>query len=414
MNETMIKIDNVSKEYSLGNIYGTTIKEAIKRRFSKKEDCIEEIKSVKKDEKFKALDEVSFEVKKGEVLGLIGRNGAGKSTLLKLISRITAPTKGKIYLNGKVASMLEIGTGFHGELTGRENIYLNGTILGMTKKEIDAKIEDIIDFAEIRKFIDTPVKRYSSGMYVKLAFSIVAHLDSDILLMDEVLAVGDVAFQSKCLAKMHEVAKSGRTVIFVSHNMKTVREICDRCVVLENGKVVFDGDTEKAISRYLGLSSEMKSEYDFSEIDRRDNFSHELKITGLKFLNETPRFLCGSIIEFNLSVLSQAKFEGVDFKFEIFSEDGVKIGTAFLPSSLSGEVGKKLKISTSLSLGNLASGKYSIGIYAYKTIKGINFGVDHVAAAVQFELIDEENKWNTKFLGNVKFEQMSCDVSGQI
>ena len=195
---------------------------------------------------FLVLDDVSFEVSKGECVGIIGHNGAGKSTLLKLISRITAPTSGDIWMNGRVASMLEVDTEFHGELTGRENIYMNGAILGMKKKEIDEKMEDIIEFSECRQFIDTPVKRYSSVMYVKLAFSVAAHLDSEIMIMDEVLAVGDINFQQKCLEKMRSVAtEEGRTILYVSHNMSTIRTLCNRCMVLDHGKLNFDGDAEK-------------------------------------------------------------------------------------------------------------------------------------------------------------------------
>ncbi|MFR2691321.1 MAG: ABC transporter ATP-binding protein [Enterocloster bolteae] len=183
-----------------------------------------------------ALDNVSFKVYRGEAIGIIGHNGAGKSTLLKLLSRVTAPTSGTIYLNGRITSMLEVGTGFHPELTGRENIYMNGAILGMTKAEINRKIDNIIDFSEVRQFIDTPVKRYSSGMYVKLAFSVAAHLDSEILLMDEVLAVGDVKFQEKCLGRMGQASsQEGKTVLYVSHNMRTIRQLCTRCIVLKKG-----------------------------------------------------------------------------------------------------------------------------------------------------------------------------------
>ena len=195
--------------------------------------------------KTKAVDDVSFEVRKGEALGIIGHNGAGKSTLLKLLSRVTAPTKGTIYIDGKISSMLEVGTGFHPELTGRENVYLNGAILGMKKSEVDRKIDEIIEFSECEKFIDTPVKRYSSGMFVKLAFSVAAHLDSDIILMDEVLAVGDMAFQQKCIDKMLSVAQnSGRTIVYVSHNMNTVRRLCNRAIMMEKGKIIYDGDTD--------------------------------------------------------------------------------------------------------------------------------------------------------------------------
>lgn len=202
-------------------------------------------------EEFWALKDVSFEVERGEVLGIIGRNGAGKSTLLKVLSRITELTEGKIELNGRVASLLEVGTGFHPELSGRENIFLNGAILGMKRTEIKAKFDEIVDFAEVEKFIDTPVKRYSSGMYVRLAFAVAAHLEPDILIIDEVLAVGDVVFQKKCLGKMKSVAKSGRTVLFVSHNMQTVTGLTDRAILLDGGKVVANGPSTKVVEQYL-------------------------------------------------------------------------------------------------------------------------------------------------------------------
>ena len=198
-----------------------------------------------------ALRGVSFEVKHGEILGIIGRNGAGKSTLLKILSRVTSPTKGEVRIKGRIASLLEVGTGFHPELTGRENIFLNGAILGMTKAEIRTKLDEIVAFAEIEKFLDTPVKRYSSGMYVRLAFAVAAHLEPEILIVDEVLAVGDVQFQKKCLGKMGEVAHGGRTVLFVSHNMTAIRALCEHGLLLDDGILVKSGTTEDAIRAYL-------------------------------------------------------------------------------------------------------------------------------------------------------------------
>src|SRR2546426_588028 len=197
-----------------------------------------------------ALKDVSFEVKHGEVLGIIGRNGAGKSTLLKILSRITEPTSGRAEVYGRVGSLLEVGTGFHPDLTGRENVYLNGTILGMKKREVDAKFEEIVDFSGVEKFIDTPVKRYSSGMRVRLAFSVAAHLEPEILIVDEVLAVGDAEFQKRCLGKMEDVASHGRTVLFVSHNMGAVSQLCDRCILLQDGGIRFDGETKEAVDIY--------------------------------------------------------------------------------------------------------------------------------------------------------------------
>jgi lipopolysaccharide transport system ATP-binding protein len=210
-------------------------------------------------EEFWALRDVSFAVQQGEVVGVIGRNGAGKSTLLKVLSRITEPTEGRVTLRGRVASLLEVGTGFHPELTGRENIFLNGAILGMTRAEIKRKFDEIVAFAEVEKFLDTPVKRYSSGMYVRLAFAVAAHLEPEILMVDEVLAVGDAEFQKKCLGKMSEVAQGGRTVLFVSHNMGAVNRLCQRGLLLENGRVAFDGDAQSATARYMVSDSGVTS-----------------------------------------------------------------------------------------------------------------------------------------------------------
>ena len=291
MEELMLKIDNVSKMYKLGQIGGTTLREELQRvsaRMHGREDPTRKIdvKNYNKGETFMALDGVSFKVNKGERVGIIGQNGAGKSTLLKLISRITAPTSGYIGLNGRVASMLEVGTGFHRELTGRENIYMNGAILGMTKKEIDSKIEQIINFSECRQFIDTPVKRYSSGMYVKLAFSVAAHLDSEIIIMDEVLAVGDMNFQKKCLDKMNDVSREeARTILYVSHNMNTIRELCDRVIVLDHGKIVFDGNVEEGIGVYVGKNVEgAYTHYELENLKRPGPMGTIHRLCTLDFL----------------------------------------------------------------------------------------------------------------------------------
>jgi len=257
MKNIALQVENLTKEYRLGQYGSTTLRAELERRKARRrgeEDPTRRIgrKPIVPGELFTALDDVSFTVGKGERVGIIGHNGAGKSTLLKLISHITSPTSGEIGINGRVASMLEVGTGFHRELSGLENIYMNGAILGMKKKEIDEKLEEIIEFSEMRQFIDTPVKRYSSGMYVKLAFAVSAHLDSEIMIMDEVLAVGDQAFQKKCIEKMADVSgKEGRTVLYVSHNMDTIRRLCDRVLVLEKGKLIFDGDVEKGIELYI-------------------------------------------------------------------------------------------------------------------------------------------------------------------
>ena len=262
-NDIAIKVENLSKYYRLGVINNGTLFRDIQSwwaRLRGKEDPHAKIGS-KYDptaEGFWALKDLNFEIKKGDRVGIIGHNGAGKSTLLKLLSQITSPTEGSIKINGKIASLLEVGTGFHPEMTGRENIYMNGAILGMTHEEIDKKVNDIIEFSEIGEHIDTPVKRYSSGMYVRLAFAVAAHLDSDILIADEVLAVGDAAFQKKALGKMNELSSGqGRTVLFVSHNMAQIKALCNKGIVLEKGSVVRkDNDINKCINYYLGKNDD--------------------------------------------------------------------------------------------------------------------------------------------------------------
>ena len=259
-----IRAEGLSKQYAIGKsrVSYDTFREMLVRKATASWRWVQNRKERQTNgNRIWALEEVSFEVGQGEIVGIIGRNGAGKTTLLKILSRITDPTKGFAEIRGRVASLLSVGTGFHPELTGRENIYLNGTILGMRKREIARKFDTIVSFAEIQKFIDTPVKHYSSGMYVRLAFSVAAHLDPEILLVDEVLAVGDAAFQKKCLGKIQNVAGEGRTVLFVSHNLNAIRRLCSRGILLENGRVFKDGPTEQVINKYtLELTSKI-SEY---------------------------------------------------------------------------------------------------------------------------------------------------------
>lgn len=246
MSDIAIKVENVSKKYQIGeNKTYPTLRDKLMELPNRL------FKGPKKTKEFWALKDVSFEIKKGEVVGIIGRNGAGKSTMLKILARITEPTSGKITMYGRVASMLEVGTGFNPELTGRENIYLNGAIIGMKKSEINTKFNDIVEFSGVGKFLDTPVKHYSSGMYVRLAFAVAAHLDADILLVDEVLAVGDAEFQKKCLGKMDDLAKSGRTVVLVSHNTQSITQLCTKTIYLLAGKSKLYGDTKQVMTQYI-------------------------------------------------------------------------------------------------------------------------------------------------------------------
>jgi lipopolysaccharide transport system ATP-binding protein len=252
MSRPIIEVDGLSKRYRLGQLNAGSLREEADLFLRRLRGAA----PPKSEADFWALRDVSFQVQPGEVVGVIGRNGAGKSTLLKILSRVTEPTSGEVRIRGRVASLLEVGTGFHPELTGRENIYLNGAILGMTRAEIAAKFDEIVDFSGVEQFIDTPVKRYSSGMYVRLAFAVAAHLEPEILVVDEVLAVGDAEFQKKCLGKMQEVSgRDGRTVLFVSHNMAAVKELCTRALLVESGRVLLDGSSDDVVGRYLSAAS---------------------------------------------------------------------------------------------------------------------------------------------------------------
>lgn len=265
MNDIAIQVNHLSKRYRLGVINnGTLWKDfqtwlALKKGLDDPHSRIGENKYLNSDDYYWALRDLNFEIKQGDRVGIIGKNGAGKSTLLKILSRVTSPTEGQIKIKGKISSLLEVGTGFHGELTGRENIYLNGAILGMKKRQIDKKLDEIIDFSEIEHHIDTPVKRYSSGMYVRLAFAVAAHLDSDILIADEVLAVGDASFQKKALGKMNDLSTGqGKTVLFVSHNMPAVEQLCNTGMILEKGDVVYSGNIKDCIDEYFSTGDEIK------------------------------------------------------------------------------------------------------------------------------------------------------------
>ena len=329
MSEVVLKIENVCKQYRLGLVGTGTLSHDLKRWWHLvrgKEDPFLQVgevndREVKGGEYINALSDINIEIKKGEVVGIIGKNGAGKSTLLKLLSEVTTPTTGSIKVKGKIAALLEVGTGFHPELTGRENIFLNGAILGMNKKEIDSRIEEIIDFSGVAKYIDTPVKRYSSGMKVRLGFAVAAHLEPDILVVDEVLAVGDAEFQSKSIGKMKDVASEGRTVLFVSHNMVSIKSLCDRAIVLDKGEVVFKGGVNEAVSYYLNSAKESIAIPLCDREDRQGN--GKIKITDGYFLDDagmkSKELISGLsgklILEYkkNGEVNSENVFIGVNF-----------------------------------------------------------------------------------------------------
>ncbi len=323
MNEPMIEVKDLGKRYYLGA-------DRRYKRFTENftNALLNPVKTIKNarapKEEFWALKDVSFTVDEGEVVGIIGRNGAGKSTLLKILSQITYPTKGEVRLRGRVGSLLEVGTGFHPELTGRENIYMNGAILGMRKREIDAKFDEIVKFAEVEKFLDTPVKRYSSGMYVRLAFAVAAHLEPEILVVDEVLAVGDAQFQKKCLGKMKDVSKGGRTVLFVSHNMGAIKTLCAKAFLLEAGKMVFNGEVISAISKY---------------------YNHERGYAKMKWVPAlAPKIKSARMLE--VGILNDGRQVGTELSSElpiqiyiIFKvEDKAKVGTSILLNNSEGQL----------------------------------------------------------------------------
>lgn len=413
MSETMLKISHVSKQYKLGQIGGTTLREELQRRSARRhhqEDPTRKIgaKEYEYGEIFMAVDDVSFDVQKGERVGIIGHNGAGKSTLLKLISRITAPTSGDIWLNGRVASMLEVGTGFHGELTGRENIYMNGAILGMKKKEIDEKIEDIIEFSECRQFIDTPVKRYSSGMYVKLAFSVAAHLDAEIMIMDEVLAVGDMAFQKKCLEKMSDVSKTEeRTILYVSHNMNTIRQLCDRCIVLDHGKVLYDGEVEEAIDRYMGAGGDSPNYVNLTAMEHDAHVEKKtVSMTSIECIgSETAVYDVGSDVKLCLTCTCKEDMKNVYLRVTVKSSDRTPVTMMTTDHGVDLSSGRINRLIFDMNTSTLVPGRYLLTPTLYDVNQfGQMVHQDVVYDAFSFEVrqtpgFNNNMVWQTRYWG---------------
>lgn len=402
MEELALKIDHVFKEYRLGTIGGGTLKADLQTKIAKlrhKEDPNQKIgaKVYEKNERFLALNDISLEIKKGETIGIIGHNGAGKSTLLKLICRVTAPTKGDLYINGRITSMLEVGTGFHNELTGKENIYLNGAILGMTKAEVDEVFEDIVEFSEIRQFIDTPVKRYSSGMKVKLGFSVASHLKSEIVIMDEVLAVGDVNFQNKCINRMKQLATDeGRTILYVSHNMATVKRLCQRCIVLSQGQVVFIGSVEEAIAIYMANEKlDNTTFFDTSAAPRHPKCNQRHLLQSLELLDkEFPQYEYGEKFPFKITWKSENEDERLRLKMIINGIDATPVGVMF-----GGDLKHKTGINTAeciFDTSYLVPGHYTVDLILYDRDEEGNVMFYDRATAMRFELIHSEESIKLK------------------
>jgi len=373
MSDIVIRVENVSKRYRLGLIGGGTLHDDFERWWAKvrgRPDPLlkigQEDQSNRQGEYIWALRDVSFQVQQGEVLGIIGRNGAGKSTLLKILSRVTAPTSGQVKIKGRVASLLEVGTGFHPELTGRENIYLNGAILGMKKAEIDRKFDEIVAFAEIEKFMDTPVKRYSSGMYVRLAFAVAAHLEPEILLVDEVLAVGDAEFQKKCLGKMKDVAGRGRTVLFVSHNMASVEALCSQAVLLNHGSIQQLGETTEVIQRYLASKASLAVVPCYERQDREGDGS--ILITSLDIYgsgkNEQNGIATGSELNLRINYKVNRRVRNPVFKIGIY--DGFGVQLVYLSTAMVGYTvrltAERGSLECKIPRLPLSPGRYSVNV----------------------------------------------------
>ncbi|WP_372937972.1 polysaccharide ABC transporter ATP-binding protein [Seonamhaeicola sp.] len=372
MSDIILKVENLSKQYRLGVIGTGTVKDDLKRWWygvRGKPDPFQKIgeendRTAKAKSNYVwALKDINFEVKQGEVLGIIGKNGAGKSTLLKILSKITSPTTGCVKSKGTVASLLEVGTGFHAELTGRENIYLNGAILGMTKKEIASKIDEIIEFSGCERYIDTPVKRYSSGMTVRLAFAVAAFLEPDILIIDEVLAVGDAEFQKKAIGKMQDISRGGgRTVLFVSHNMAAVKKLCTRAVILENGIVTYKGEVNKVVEKYLSNDSENNFIYENNDFDITKSSIKSIKVftsTGGKIhdFNED--------LEVQIEVYCNQEIKQAAVSYQILNFDNIPVIHELILSQ-EVEFGKKkgfFKLTSKIRKIKLYQGVYKLNVY---------------------------------------------------
>ena len=419
---TILKAENISKQYRLGNVGTGTLSHDLNRFWHQirgKEDpylkvgVVNDRSSKKKSEYVWALKDINFEVQEGEVLGIIGKNGAGKSTLLKILSRVTSPTTGTIKTKGRIASLLEVGTGFHPELTGRENIYLNGAILGMTRAEIRAKEEEIIAFSGCEMYIDTPVKRYSSGMTVRLAFAVAAHLEPDILVVDEVLAVGDAEFQKKAIGKMQDISKGeGRTVLFVSHNMAAVKSLCTRAIVLEHGSTVFKGDTDDAVDFYISEANTIgRKEVVFNKNHRRGLSPQDIKL--LKIVSKNEQSTIRGTLHFDIYLeMIQDIEENISLTGTLCTMEDFNIGS-FFSSHMTVRKGVNI-IELGIPDHNLSVGVYYLNIALSKgRVENSNLeSLDHAYQAIAFEIFQLEedgeyiSKW-TKSWGNLFFKSVT-------
>lgn len=400
----VISVRGLTKEYWLGQQKARSgLSEAMANAFRRK--------SSKSGQWFRALDDVSFDVAPGNALGIIGRNGAGKSTLLKILSRITRPTSGEVILRGRVGSLLEVGTGFHAELTGRENVFMNGAILGMRKIEIERKFDEIVAFAEVERFIDTPVKRYSSGMNVRLAFAVAAHLEPEILMIDEVLAVGDIAFQKKCLGKMGEVAGEGRTVLFVSHNTAAIQQLTTECVLLHAGAVVHAGPTGRVLTTYLHAGGPSLGDVDLRSAPRFEaSNGKQARIVRARLVGDTAGIFAATQdfgVRVQIEILDTLRAPRL--AYSIFRFDGTPIGTAWGDPFIPPPSGSRIGLKMTIPCPSLAPGRYylALSIGRGSDLSDL-FDYDVVMEALHFEVAPATDgdggfsRWPGDVCGNVR------------
>jgi lipopolysaccharide transport system ATP-binding protein len=404
-NDIAISCEHLGKRYRLGSYESyKTLRDVLSAKIA---SPFRSAKSPSNDAQLWALDDISLEIKRGEVVGIIGHNGAGKSTLLKILSRITKPTRGSAEINGRVGSLLEVGTGFHPELTGRENIYLNGAILGMRKSEIERKFDEIVAFAEVEKFIDTPVKRYSSGMYVRLAFGVAAHLETEVLLVDEVLAVGDAQFQKKCFAKINEIGKDGRTILFVSHNMAAVRSVCREAVVLDRGRVIAKGAIDATVDRYL--SQQVSEEFDTVE-------TSSFTIEGVEIYTDQSRIIkTFEPVEIKVRFVAKADVVDPGLYVSILTPDARRLtGLDFKDFATAAPLraGETCELGFAVESLPLLPGAYQLEIHLKDMSRGL---VEIVPRAYRFEVAETQVYGGRKldsWFGNIGLRAHAFNGSG--
>ena len=425
---TVLRIEDVSKMYRLGTVGTGTLSHDLNRLWARVRGLPDPTLKIgatndrtqSGGQHVWALKDINFEVEQGEILGIIGRNGAGKSTLLKLLSRVTAPTTGSIKARGRIASLLEVGTGFHPELTGRENVFLNGAIMGMTKSEVASRLDEIVEFSGCAKYLDTPVKRYSSGMTVRLGFSVAAHLDCEILIVDEVLAVGDAEFQKKCINKMKDVGNTGKTIVFVSHNMASVQQLTTRCAVISHGSISYEGSPKEAISQYISSNLNILDESaSLDDVPRQFGLGEAVRFKTLRVPvgKLIPEFLADESLKFLLVVDAESDHSDLCLGLSILDWSSQPIASGF--SAPMDYAAGQNEIEISPNGLRLAAGTYHLSLSLFKgSGSSSRQNLDVVTNAAQFQVLEVANQdsgllnWNSKYFGSIVIDELNVAHNG--